>query len=260
MARIPFVLCKTSKPSVILNLGCLLRAANIPWNTMGFSIEVSPNEPEWTITLHSTSKNSPEEIANEILYLWRHIDHQPYENCKEYENNKRFLESLPPYRLPSLPVGMRCPAMRTLRLIPHGLSTMPAFLRYHAYSSTGPEKKISPLIRVLNDIPGITTVWSCQGHYARNLPFVKFLAPFSLVLKIKNALHSDELHLIWLVKGKLFNHCPRTGPYILWELTPQNETLFLPLSLRKARKDISILANLISSYFSQNDQATNEEV
>jgi len=260
VALSPFVLWNTNKPSIILNLGCLLRAANIPWDTMGFSIEIFPDKTEWTITLHSTAKNSPKEVLNEILYLRRHVDHQPYEGCEDYKKNKRFLESLPPYCLPSLPIGMRCPAMGTLRLIPHGLSTMPAFLSCHAYSSSKPENKISPLVKVLNRIPGIATVWSCQGHYERNLPFVKFLSPFSLVLQIKNVLSSNELYLNWIIKGKLFNHCPRTGPYILWELTPERKILFSSILLRKAQKDISILANLISSNLSQILKKTNGNV
>ena len=245
--RIP--LGETQKVTSILAFGCLMRAANIPWNEMGLAVEVVPHHYGWKTEIRSSGPKPSDDVVNDLLCLWRHARNEEYNGCEDYKKSKDFLESFPSESLRSFPSGVRCPAVRTLGLIPNGMTTMPASFGFHNFLPPLPgiEKGIEKLVKILNSISGITMVWSCEGHFYRRLPFVRFLASETVVKRIDTILKSNPFDLTWEIRGRLFNHCPRTGPYILWEIYAQETKSKFPfLYLRKARKDIAKMENALT--------------
>jgi hypothetical protein len=89
-----------------------------------------------------------------------------------------------------------------------------------------PVEEIDPAIRELvlrmNDVAGVRTLWSCQGHWrARLRPYVVFTAPASLVYHVSKYLDArNELTYAWWIRGDW--HHARSGAYWRWTLEPND--------------------------------------
>lgn len=80
--------------------------------------------------------------------------------------------------------------------------------RYPGYAADNPsintpiEAGVRPLCDALNGLPGVFTIWSCEGHPERpSRPFVTFLAPETTAFTVHCAIEpSNEklgLHFNW---------------------------------------------------------------
>ncbi len=246
---------KIERPSQALTLACYLKANYVFWMEAGASLELFFNsDGGLDLIVTSPSKKFSEFLYKEILKIFRHVIYEPPESCEDYQNWKKFLESVNEKRPPPTPGRIRCPAVRTLASVPYGISTMPAVFRFHEeppYQEI--EAKVCPLVKILNKIPGVKTLWSCAGHWDGRPPFVKFLAPFVVARKIFFVIqNTPELRVEWIVKGFLINECPRGGPYISWELTLKKKSgFFFPFLLRKITRDLETISNNLAGLVSR---------
>lgn len=115
-----------------------------------------------------------------------------------------------------------------------------AFFRSHdgglhkgpAYGSI--EKNIMVLVRALNFLDGIRTIFSCAGHrmeiastdLSARMPFVSFYASLGRAMEVFTVLSGLDLHYEWRLKAYIVNECPRRSPYIFWEVSPKGRWFF----------------------------------
>lgn len=81
---------------------------------------------------------------------------------------------------------------------------------------------ISNLVFRMNDITGVMTLWSCQGHWRSQLrPYLVFTAPSEVVYHVSEYLNRvNDLTYIWWIRGD-WHHAQSRG-FWRWTLEPND--------------------------------------
>ncbi|MDF0506666.1 hypothetical protein POK33_38595 [Burkholderia cenocepacia] len=112
------------------------------------------------------------------------------------------------------------------------------------------EPAVRPVCDSLNSIPGVATLWSCQGHpFRRSHPYVVFVAPEPVALAVHRLLGAGDgagaLRYPWWLNANF-----RENGDLQWCLEPNYRfprCRFLPLARRAVDDELLRLAALIGT-------------
>lgn len=120
------------------------------------------------------------------------------------------------------------------------------------------EEGIKPVCEVLNDIPGVSTLWSCEGHPERPTPpFVMFFCSHQIAARldqcIQSARRSGQLKFCWWVRGNfddtgLWRYSIESNDYRVKR--PLMFGVFKNWQTDVMRTELSRLADIITTEFS----------
>ena len=134
--------------------------------------------------------------------------------------------------------------------------------RYPGYTPDNPsintpiESGVKPLCDALNSLPGVYTVWSCEGHpYRGHPPFAIFVTDQATAFKVNSAIeagpHTKALHFNWWTTATF-----REDGSLQYSIQPSDWRIpdgtwwrFWPLprwSRRVMMKDLKRLAELVA--------------
>ncbi|MDI3260295.1 MAG: hypothetical protein QJR02_11425 [Sinobacteraceae bacterium] len=125
------------------------------------------------------------------------------------------------------------------------------------------EPRIAPLCAALNAIPGVKTLYSCEGHWQRNMdPYVLFRSSLAFAGEFNARLiaASPELAFFWRVSGMFLSDRVHSARILQFKLTVQgrpleNRTLlsrFVRLGCRnKIDHDLVVIERIVRSLGSQ---------
>lgn len=115
------------------------------------------------------------------------------------------------------------------------------------------EKGIAPLCAALNSVPGVATLWSCEGHPTRHMrPYVVFAGPQPFAFALHRALchpspHAAALRFNWKLIANF-----RDNGTLQWILDPDDERIAAPglfgiprWTRRQADADIAVLTTIV---------------
>lgn len=134
--------------------------------------------------------------------------------------------------------------------------------RYPGYTpdnssiNTPIERGIKPLCDALNSLPGVCTIWSCEGHpSAEAAPYVVFVADQGTAFNVDSVITAEpevtSLHFVWWTTANF-----RQDGSMQYTIRPHDNRIlhgawwrFWPLprwSQRLMAKDLARLADLVA--------------
>lgn len=216
----------------------------------GIDLQIAPGEFAQYLYFKEFFKNEKYFVA-----LLRKLEEEGDYECGNYQEGKNQVcnREAKGFVFPESRKG--CPAFvaseeveksRRFLASPADVHNVEAYKMSIDYSSI--EKDIAPLVRGLNSLDGICTMYSCQGHrwtYAsvpHMTPFIRFYGNYSAVKYLATMVYGLTLRCEWTLHGRIYNNCPAVTPYVFWTLELKKKWYWR----QSLRKDIQTITAAIA--------------